>query len=157
MAKTDRKGADRGNGSKLENKFSDMAVNLTAALLVWLFGVLVFLPLAVDVDPRGVAFLCSLIIIFAFSAFLFRGFRGFVEALDLASGVLALKWSEIKKIRGKRRVEKIRRKMRTLLYAFSVIVVYLLYLPFLCRIHPAVSGLSLILALFLIFIILLRK
>jgi len=130
----------------------EIAVNLSAALLIWLFGVLVFIPIALGIDPAGLLLPCSLIILLGFSFFLFRGSRGLRDVLDAASEVLAYKWAR----RRRSRLEDVERKVRAALYSATILIFYLLYSPLLAGIHPSINGVAVILVILGVFSILFR-
>ena len=121
---------------------ADSIVCLSTAALVWLFGVLVFLPLAVDIDPEGLPRLISLIVFVAFSVFLLRGLRGVPSLLDAASKELTGELAQRGKLDKADRRDK---RVRIALEAASIIVVYLLYSPFLSSFHPSINGIAIIL------------
>jgi len=130
----------------------EIAVNLSAALLIWLFGVLVFIPIALGIDPAGLLLPCSLIILLGFSFFLFRGSRGLRDVLDAASEVLAYKWAR----RRRSRLEEVERKVRAALYSATILIFYLLYSPLLAGIHPSINGVAVILVILGVLSILFR-
>ena len=63
--------------------------NISTAVLIWLFGALVFLPAAYRIAPRELPLACSLILLTGFSIFVFRAFGGLRLLLDATSDVLA--------------------------------------------------------------------
>ena len=123
---------------------NDSIVYLSTAALVWLFGVLVFLPLAEDINPDRLPRLLSLIVFLAFSIFLFRGLNGFSIFLDAASKSIASELAQ----RGKLDETDIKEKrIRAALEAASLVVIYLLYSPLLFSFHPSINGIAVILTL----------
>lgn len=135
---------------------SDSAVNLSAAALTWLFGVLVFLPMARRIDPRGLTLFLSLIIFSAFTLFLIKGLKGLGAALDAASMVLSHEWSKRRELEEEQLV-KMRERFKVALRVAALIILYLLYSPLLLTIHPAINGIALIITLLGIIWILARK
>ncbi len=133
---------------------TDSVVNLSTAGLVWLFGVLVFLPLAEDIDPNRLPLLVSLMVFVAFTVFLVRGLSSFSNLLDTASDTVVKKLVHRKRMDRTRRT---RRRVKTALEAASLVVVYLLYSPMLLRIHPSVNGIGIIVTLLGMGWILLKK
>ncbi|OYT44970.1 hypothetical protein CW711_05265 [Candidatus Bathyarchaeota archaeon] len=131
----------------------EIAVNLSAALLIWLFGVLVFIPIALGIDPAGLLLPCSLIILLGFSFFLFKASRGLRDVLDAASEVLAYKWV---RRRRRSRLEEVERKVRAALYSATIVIFYLLYSPLLAGIHPSINGVTAILIILGVLSILFR-
>jgi hypothetical protein len=117
-------------------------VYLCASVLIWIFGVLVFLPLAEEIDPEGLSILVALLIFSAFSLFLIKGFGGLGQALDVASSILAEKYR--RRSGGGEGVEEARKRMRIALEVGTLAIVYLLYSPLLSRFHPSINGVALI-------------
>lgn len=123
---------------------NDSTVCLSTAALVWLFGVLVFLPLAEDINPDRLPRLLSLTVFLAFSIFLVRGLKGFSIFLDAASKSIASELAQ----RGKLEETDIKEKrIRAALEAASLVVIYLLYSPLLLSFHPSINGIAIILTL----------
>jgi hypothetical protein len=118
-------------------------VYLCASVLIWIFGVLVFLPLAEEIDPEGLSILVALLIFSAFSLFLIKGFGGLGQALDVASSILAEKYRR-RSGGGVEGVEETRKRMRIALEVGTLAIVYLLYSPLLSRFHPSINGVALI-------------
>lgn len=114
-------------------------VDLCIALLIWLFGVLVFLPLADEIDPRGLSILVSLIVFSAFTLFLARSLNGLRTVLDAASTRL---WDRLEK---KRRMNQ--KNIRNLLKATAIVAIYLLYSPLLTTFHSSINGIVIIITL----------
>ena len=120
----------------------DTLINLFVALLIWLFGILVFLPAAYSISPRGLPLLCSLIILVGFSLFIFRSFDGLQSLLNSTSDFLAYVY--IRRRNAKVHVERLKTASRSISYVITALILYLLYSPFLVAIHPALNGLVLI-------------
>jgi hypothetical protein len=119
-------------------------VYVSTAALVWLFGVLVFLPLAEHTDQDRLSIIVSLIIFLAFSVFLVRGLKGFSSLLDAASKRIVRELAQKGKLE---RTEIKEKRVRTVLEAASLLVVYLLYSPLLLSFHPSLNGIAIILTL----------
>jgi len=116
--------------------------NIFTALLIWLFGILVFLPAAYSISPQGLPLLCSLIILVGFSIFIFRSFDGLQPLLNSTSDFLAYVY--IRRRNSKVQVERLKTASRSISYVITALILYLLYSPFLVAIHPALNGLVLI-------------
>jgi hypothetical protein len=116
--------------------------NIFTALLIWLFGVLVFLPAAYSISPRGLPLLCSLIILVGFSIFVFRSFDCLRPLLNSTSDFLAYVY--IRRRESKVHVERLKTASRSVSYVITALILYLMYSPFLVAIHPALNGLVLI-------------
>jgi len=125
--------------------------NFLAALLIWLFGVLVFVPLANSLNWQT-GLLSSLVIFTAFTVFMYQAILGFKKLIDAFSFLPAkkyyLKW-EIKR-------EDALTLFRYIFYIIFALIVYALYFPFLTGFHFAISGIALIVILIWIFFLALR-
>lgn len=117
-------------------------INFSTAVLIWLFGALVFLPAAYRIDPVGTPLICSLIVLTGFSIFVFRAFGGLRLLLKSTSDVLAYEY--IQRRKAKIPVERLKIVVRCLIYVVAASILYVLYSPFLAVIHPSLSGLVLI-------------
>jgi len=117
-------------------------INLSTAVLIWLFGALVFLPAAYMIAPRGLPLACSLILLTGFSIFVFRAFGGLRLLLEATSDVLAYEYT--RKRKAKISIERLKTVVRCVIYVAAVLILYALYSPFLVAIHPSLSGLVLI-------------
>ena len=119
--------------------------------LVWLFANLVFIPIASSVNWQT-RLVVTLIMFGTFTALILRMFPNVKRLLDAFSVVPARKFF-VK--RGLDYSESLN-VSRQLLYVVSLIVLYLLYLPFLVNFHAAFGGIVLILVLVLCFFCVLR-
>ena len=124
-------------------------INLSTAVLIWLFGALVFLPAAYRIEPKGVPLACSVILLIGFSIFVFRALGGLRLLLESTSDVLAYEYMR----RGKAKIpiEKLRTVVRCIIYVVTALILYVLYSSFLVAIHPSLSGLVLIVVVLWIF------
>ncbi len=116
-------------------------VYLSTSALTWLFGVLVFLPLAEEIDRGELSLLVALFIFSACSFFLIKGARGLGPALNIATRVIAEKYTQA---RGVRNPKKTRKRMKIAVEVGTIAIVYLIYSPLLSRFHPAINGVALI-------------
>lgn len=115
---------------------------LLAALLIWLFGVLVFIPIAKSIN-RITGLFCSLVIFVAFSILIYKSISGFQKTIDAFSALLAKKYVKRLKIK----LEQSITLFKNAAYIIFTLILYLFYLPLLINLHPAVSGIVLILIL----------
>jgi len=117
-------------------------IHLSTAVLIWLFGALVFLPAAYHIEPRRLPLACSLILLIGFSIFVFKAFGGLRLLLETTSDVLAYEYMRRRKT--KISIERLKTVVRCLIYVVAALILYVLYSPFLVVIHPSLSGLVLI-------------
>lgn len=129
-------------------------INLFAAVLIWLFGALVFLPAASRIAPVALPLACSLILLIGFSIFIFKSFCGLRVLLETASDVLAYEY-----LRKKTEipVERLRVLVKHIVYVVAILILYALYSPFLAAIHPSLAGLVLIPIVLWLFLMLLKS
>lgn len=125
--------------------------NSLTAILIWLFGNLVFIPLAVSINWQT-KFLCSLIFFIVFTFFIYRAFPGVKKLIDAFSFFPAKKYG----MKSGLNYESSLKLFRYTFYIILSLILYALYFPFLTNFHPAVSGLVLIMVLIGIFFLLLR-
>ncbi|MDH5462191.1 MAG: hypothetical protein OEZ35_00285 [Candidatus Bathyarchaeota archaeon] len=117
-------------------------INLSTAVLIWLFGVLVFLPAAYRIAPRELPLACGLILLVGFSIFVFKAFGGLRLLLESTPDVLAYEY--IRRRKTKIPVERLRTIVKCIIYVVAALILYALYSPFLAAIYPSLSGLVLI-------------
>lgn len=124
----------------IKENLPDTFTKLSVALLVWLFGTLVFLPAAHRIDPTRAPLICGLIVLIGFSLFLFSAVRGLMRLLDAASSFLAF---EYKKRRQKPMFSLQQSKVgiSCIVYVVVTIFIYALYWPLLRALHPSLAGL----------------
>jgi hypothetical protein len=125
--------------------------NFLAALLVWLFGVLVFIPMANSLNWQA-GLLSSLIVFVVFTVFMYRAIPGFKKLIDAFSFFPARKYGLKRGIN----LEDALTLFRYVFYIIFSLIVYALYFPFLTGFHFAVSGVVLIIVLIWIFFLALR-
>jgi len=125
--------------------------SLLSAFLIWLFGVLVFIPLARSLNRQAEVF-CTLIFLVAFTLLTLRVIPGLKKLIDAFSSFPARKYGLKKGLSHENSVIL----FRHLFYIISIVIFYLLYFPFLANFHPSISGIVLILALIWIFFLIIR-
>jgi len=122
--------------------------NLLSALLIWLFGNLVFVPLAITLNWQTGA-VCTLIFFVTFTLFVVRALPGLKKLIDAFSVFPARKFSSRKGLS----YESSLILSQNTLYIVLATVFYLLYSPFLANFHPSINGIVLILVIIWIFIL----
>ncbi|ACX72155.1 conserved hypothetical protein [Methanocaldococcus vulcanius M7] len=133
---------------KLKENIPQIIINLVVAGLIWLFGILVFIPIA---DMLGNPYLFGLsalkpiisaIIAIALIIVLLRVTKDFGELMDGVADIIAVK------LAGKRvneeKLKKYRRGLRGLAYLIVAIIAYLFFLPVISGITPVLAGIILI-------------
>jgi len=125
--------------------------NLLSAFLIWLFAILVFIPLASSLNWQT-RILCTLIFFVTFSILVLRALPGLKKLIDAFSVFPARKYGIKKGLR----YEDSLVLFRHLLYIIFAVILYLLYFPFLANFHSSISGIILILLLIWIFFLTIR-
>jgi hypothetical protein len=121
----------------------EVLVYIFVAVLIWLFGTLVFLPAANQILPWRIPLATSLIILVAFTIFIVKAYNsGLVPLLESTSNVLAYEYKNWKK--SKTSIDKLQPAVLNSLYVSTILAIYLLYSPLLTTIHPALNGLMFI-------------
>lgn len=113
---------------------------LSIALLVWLFGTLVFLPAAHRIDPTRIPLICSLIVLIGFSFFLFGAVGGLRRLLDVTSSFLACQYGKSRQ-KPMFSLQQSKVGINCILYVVVTIIAYALYWPLLRALHPSLAGL----------------
>jgi hypothetical protein len=124
---------------------------LLVAVLIWLFGVLVFLPLANSINWQT-SVLCSAIVFGAFTVFVYRAMSGCKNLIDAFSPLPAKKYG------GKWGMDQ-KDALLVFRYGFYIafgVIIYAFYFPLLATFHAALAGIVLILVLVWVFFLLLR-
>jgi hypothetical protein len=124
---------------------------LLSAMLIWLFGVLVFIPMASSIGWNA-ELVCTLIVLVAFTILILRAIPGFKTLIDAFSVFPARKYL-IKRGLAKENAIVASQHM---LYIFSIVILYLLYFPFLAHLNPAFSGIVLIMVVIFVFFLTLK-
>ncbi len=135
-------GAQTEGGSAIRRSLPSATVNFSAALLVWLFGVLAFLPTAARIEAVRLPLVISIVIIVPFTLFFYRGLKGLGDVISVASRIFTNEWMA----RGQARSpEQVRAVFSGALYIAVLVAGYLLYSQLLTPIHPAINGIAIIL------------
>ncbi len=122
--------------------------SLLSAIIIWLFSVLVFIPIASSIG-KNVELVIVLITLSAFSAIILVSLRGVKNLLDVFSVIPARKYFVKKGLS----VESAISVSKLFLYVPSILFVYLLYFPYLVLLHPAINGIVLIFVIISLFLI----
>ena len=112
------------------------------ALLIWLFGNLVFIPIANSLNWQA-RIIVTLVLFGAFTILVIKALPTLKKLIDAFSIFPARKFFMKK---GLDYTESLIAS-KQVLYIISVVVLYLLYLPFLFNFHPAISGIALIIVI----------
>ncbi|MBC7091756.1 MAG: hypothetical protein H5T50_07630 [Nitrososphaeria archaeon] len=137
--------------SKIDDLCYKVTSNLLLALMIWLFGVLVFIPIAKTIGANVKLFI-ALIIFLPFTGLILQLFPKILELIDIFS-LFSIK--KFRFLRGVKEGERflVFKSIYTIIFA---IVIYLLYFPLLISFHPAINGIAIIIVVLTVFFILVR-
>lgn len=153
MPRVDRppKGELRKFEESLRAHGSKTLHNLLFAVVIWLFAVLVFIPIAKSIG-REIEIIVSLLLLIIFTIVIARTAPGMKILIDAFSVLPARKYSQKKKLAYKDSLVL----FRYIIYIIFIVIAYLVYLPFLSSFHSALAGIVLLLVIFFIFILALK-
>ncbi|MGB2581802.1 MAG: hypothetical protein WBD03_04950 [Thermoplasmata archaeon] len=120
-------------------------------MLIWLFSVLVFIPLSASTG-EAIRLVVTLILVSAFTITVYRIVPILLRLIDSLSVPLARK----KRFRRRMDEDDAETFVRTVLYMAAGSMIYLLYVPFLLWLHPAFAGIGLICLIIWIALLFLR-
>lgn len=112
------------------------------ALLIWLFGNLVFIPIAASLNWQA-RIIVTLILFTTFTILVVKTLPNLKKLIDAISIFPARKFFMKKGLD----YAKSTIASKQVLYILSLVILYLLYLPFMSNFHPAISGLVLIIVI----------
>ncbi|MDY6865578.1 MAG: hypothetical protein SVY15_06385 [Halobacteriota archaeon] len=143
---------------EMADSIPKIAVNLGLAFLIWLFGVLVFLPLSRSLtDPTlmgliGLDKIVSAIMLVVLIVILLRILKEVKDVTDAFAGYATL-WLSGEEA-SEERIHKYRTAFRGIGYIIVAIIAYLFFLPFIAGIFRALAGLILIVLVLVVIAIL---
>jgi hypothetical protein len=126
-------------------------LSIDAAILIWVFGNLVFIPLANSLNWQTRVF-CSLLFFIVFTILVFKALPGLKKLIAIFSIFPARKIGVKKGLS----YENSLLLFRYIFYIISALILYLLYFPFLAGFHSSISRVVLILLLIWIFFLTFR-
>ena len=121
-------------------------MNFFTAITIWLFGILVFTPLANSINGK-VGAISSLIFFIAFTLFMFKTVKHSIKITEIFTSLLSKKYNTKLHIS----YEKGKQLFKNSFHIGSLIILYLLYMPFLLNFHPTINGIVLISVILSIF------
>jgi len=122
-----------------------IALGITAAVLVWLFGRLIFIPISQGIEWYGYPLpqILNFIILVALAVFVLRIFVDVRRAVDGVAGLAACEIGAPYDVTPEE-VEHYRTALRGIFYVIVVSLSFLLFSDYLALIHPSLSGVVLI-------------
>ena len=125
-----------------------IVVGIAVAFLIWLFGVLIFRPLARMLgDPLifgliGLGSLISAIILIALLLIFIGIFKEVVDITNALAGYAAAAYS--RKETPDEKLERYQRAFRGIAYVLLAVILFLFLLPFIAGIIPVLAGIVLV-------------
>jgi len=126
-----------------------VALSVGAAIIIWVFGQLVFIPISKGMEPIFEGYpmdmIISFIIVVALAVIIFTVF---LDIRKLTSGIAGVLAYEFGKASGEVRVESLRHyriALDGIIYVIVISLAYLLFAPYLGEIHAAIPAVVLIL------------
>ncbi len=126
-----------------------VALSVGAAIIIWVFGQLVFIPISKGMEPIFEGYpmdmIISFIIVVALAIIIFTVF---LDIRKLTSGIAGVLAYEFGKASGEVRVESLRHyriALDGIIYVIVISLAYLLFAPYLGEIHAAIPAVVLIL------------
>ena len=122
-----------------------ITVGVIAAILLWLFGNLIFIPIAEGIEWFGYPLpqILTFIILIALAVFVLKILVDVRKAIDALAGLAAVEIGAPADVTPTE-VEHYTTAMRGLFYIIIVSLAFLLFSDYVARIHPALSGVILV-------------
>jgi len=122
-----------------------ITVGVIAAILLWLFGNIIFIPIAEGIEWFGYPLpqILTFVILIALAAFVLKILVDVRQAVDALAGLAAVEIGAPADVT-QTEVEHYTTAMRGIFYVIIVSLAFLLFSDYLARIHPALSGVVLL-------------
>jgi len=122
-----------------------ITVGVIAAILLWLFGNLVFIPIAQGIEWFGYPLpqILTFVILIALVAFVLKILVDVRKAVDALAGMAAVEIGTPTDV-SQTEVEHYTTAMRGVFYIIIISLAFLLFADYLTMIHPALSGVVLL-------------
>lgn len=131
--------------ANLMSALPSITVGVIAAILLWLFGNLIFIPIAEGIEWFGYPLpqILTFVILIALAAFVLKILVDVRKAVDALAGLAAVEIGAPADV-SQTEVEHYTTAMRGIFYIIIVSLAFLLFSDYLAMIHPALSGLLLL-------------
>ncbi|NIN52393.1 MAG: hypothetical protein GTO23_04405 [Nitrososphaeria archaeon] len=131
---------------KLREAGPSVFVSIGVAVLIWIIGKLVFIPISQGVEFFGYPVI-QIVDFVILVALIFLVLRVFIDIRGLAEGAAGILAFEFGKARGEVRTESFnnyKAMLSGVLYVVVVSVAYLIFADYLALLHPALAGIVLV-------------
>jgi hypothetical protein len=131
--------------ANLMSALPSITVGVIAAILLWLFGNLVFIPIAQGIEWFGYPLpqILTFVILIALAVFVLKILVDVRKAVDAMAGLAAVEIGAPTDVT-KTEVEHYTTAMRGIFYIVIISLAFLLFADYLAMIHPALSGVVLL-------------
>ncbi len=131
---------------KLRASLPKSIIFLGAAMLIWLFGTNILIPLGTGVliYDTETSKIINLIVIVSIFVMISATFREIREVADASAGFVIYFVGNGRKSVDETRLHKLRKTFRNLSYVILASIVFLIFKPILDGIHPALAGIVLV-------------
>lgn len=134
--------------TKMRKALPSLVFTIIAAVLIWVFGNLVFMPLAIGITLYGgwpLDTIISFVILVALIAIVLRAMLALSRIADGISTFFAVELGKIRpKEFDKTSLRRYRSFLRGIVYTIMIVLIYILIQDYLTYIHPALSGVVLL-------------
>lgn len=125
------------------------ALSIIAAIVIYVFGVMLFMPIAEDLTQEifsyPVSRIVSLIIVIALAVIIFGVFLNIRRLTDAVAGVLSYHAGKATDEKSVENYGNYKKALGGILYVIVVVLAFLLFVKFLADIHVAIPAVLLIL------------
>jgi len=131
--------------AELMGALPSITVGVIAAILLWLFGNLIFIPIAQGIEWFGYPLpqILTFVILIALAVFVLKILVDVRKAVDAMAGLAAVEIGSPTDVT-QTEVEHYTTAMRGVFYIVIVSLAFLLFADYLAMIHPALSGVVLL-------------
>lgn len=122
-----------------------LVFTMIAAVLIWVFGNLAFMPLAegISLYEWPLDKIISLIILIALMAVIVKSIISLTKIVDGISSFAAIEMNKLQKNFDEKSLRRYRSFLRGIVFSIMIILVFILIQDYLTQIHPALSGILL--------------
>lgn len=130
---------------KVRTSLPKFVIFLGAALLVWIVGSILLIPLGQGIMIYGIeaSKVINLIVIATIIAFVFATFREIRILADACAGFVMYYAGNNKPV-DKRRIDKLKGAFRSLSYVILISLIFVMFKSLLDAVHPALAGIAVI-------------
>jgi len=131
--------------SDMKQGVPTLVFTMIAAVLIWVFGNLAFMPLAegISIYEWPLDKVISLIILVSLIAIIVKSIMSLTKIVDGISSFLAIEMNRLQKNFDEKSLRRYRSFLRGIVFSIMIILIFILIQDYLTQIHPALSGILL--------------